>query len=142
VVAASWCHEPERTRPWIVAEWRSTGLPRLAEIVVDVRVVGGLCHLGGGLFARGGGGAPHERWLVTSLAPTALDSVFADCPLDIPDETMRLSVTQDTDLGVCVLRIAAAAPGFDACVEQVGAWALPAVAVAELVASADGSVHR
>lgn len=103
---------------------------RLASVVVEVEVVSGVVHLGGGLYARTGDGGVDERWFLTHLAQEQVVAVLAACPVGGPEGAqLDVVVKPDPELGLCAVRVTGGGHTLDA----VSMWALTACLVEELL---------
>ena len=80
-------------------------LPHLAGALDHALRHCGLDDLGAGVYERG-----DERWLATYLPADVLVEVFAANPLDLPDESIAVSLRPDVELGATAIRITAADP--------------------------------
>jgi hypothetical protein len=130
---------PCQLRAAVLAEGRA-GL-RLLDTVSSVRIGRGLEHLGGGLYRRSGA-AGDERWFATLLDLETSSATFDRCDLDIPHETMNVTLRPDAALGVTVVRIATNDPAFGFRLDEVGFWALAACMVEETVHACVGTTSR
>jgi hypothetical protein len=107
------------------------GVPHLVDAVVGVEVVGGLDHIGGGLYGRGSGLAGNERWLVAAVDHDELIALFESAPFRFGDGAFAVTVAPDLQLDVTVVRIRAGS-GSTAELDQLAFWTLSATLVREL----------
>jgi hypothetical protein len=114
---------------------------RLLDTISSVRVGRGLEHLGGGLYRRFGV-TSDERWFATWLDHESSSAVFDRCELDVPPETMNVTLRPDPALGVTAVRIAANDPALGFRLDEVGFWALAACMAEETIHACVGIASR
>ena len=112
-------------------------LPHLASALNHALRHCGLDDLGAGVHERG-----DERWLATYLPADVLVDVFAANPLDLPDESIAVSVRPDVELGATAIRITAADPAYACRLDEVALWAVSACAVEELLRGLGDEMSR
>lgn len=97
-------------------------------------IIGGVVHLGGGLFQRSDPSAADERWFVTSLDHESIVDIVEHCP---PDEraapSVAVTVEPDRALGWCAVRVRDER-GDTSTLDLGATWLLTACLVGELVA--------
>ena len=97
----------------------------------------GLDDLGAGVYERG-----DERWLATYLPADVLVDMFAANPLDLPDESIAVSLRPDDELAATTIRITAADPAYTCRLDEVALWAMSACAVEELLRGLGDEMSR
>ena len=137
--------DPCQLRSALIVD-RNHGLRLLSDTIVDAEIVGGLAHVGGGIYQRSVGAAADERWFTSTLHPNQLVETLRDCTHD--DATVAESaaidvvVKPDTDLGVSAVCIRCADPAGAGSLDEIALRALARCLVAELVGDLDHTTHR
>src|SRR5262249_50653451 len=97
----------------------------------------GVRDLGGDLFARATP-AESQRWFATFLAPTTVQRLLQDCPIDMP-VPVDASLRPDVELGVVVVVLATSPDPKDASeneLDEAARWASAACFFQELLHAA------
>ena len=71
-----------------------------------------------------------------------LVDVFAANPLDLPDESIAVSLRPDIELAATAIRITAADPAYTCRLDEVALWAMSACAVEELLRGLGDEMSR
>lgn len=125
--------DPCQLRTLLIAH--DAGAAAAVASVLRTEIVGGVVHLGGGLFQRSDPDAADERWFVTSLGHDSIVAIVDRCPL--ADEsgagfTVAVTVKPDLALGWCAVRVRDER-GDAAALDVVATWLLTACLVDELI---------
>jgi hypothetical protein len=106
--------------------------------VRQIEIVGGVVHLGGGLFQRST--ADDERWFVTSLPHEAIVEIARRCPTDgtIGGPSIAVSVKPDAGLGLCAVRVRDERTDHETTLDATATWLLATCLVDELIADTAG----
>jgi hypothetical protein len=123
-----------------VLELPSLGTPRLVEALNSIEVVGGIEHLGGGIYRRRHPCGSEERWFLAELDHGRLVELLAGCPLDVPDELVAVDVMADPELGVSAVRLAVEHADDAWRIDEIAMWGVTATLVDELIGSSASEV--
>lgn len=129
--------DPCRLRSVLLAQ--SADAATATRSVQHIEIVGGIVHVGGGLFQRST--AEAERWFVTSLPHEAIVAIVGRCPVDdatIGGPSIAVSVKPDPALGLCAVRVRDERPDHDTTLDATATWLLAGCLVDELIADTAG----
>lgn len=107
--------------------------------VRHIELVGGLVHLGAGLFQSSTD--DDERWFVTSLPDDAIIEIVRRRPADdaaIGGPSIAVTVKPDPALGLCAVRIRDPRPDRESALDATAAWLVATCLVDELIADTAG----
>jgi hypothetical protein len=124
-----------------VLEPRSLGTPRLVDALSSIEIVGGIEHLGAGIYRRHHPCGSEERWFLAELGHERLVELLAACPLDVPDELVAVDVMADTELGVSAVRLVVGHAADAWRIDEIAMWGVTACLVDELIGSAASEVR-
>lgn len=110
----------------------------------SVDVVGGMVHLGGGLYQPSHPGATDDRWFVSGLGHERLVELLSDCPLTVATgDAFSVLVRPDSELGRCSIRVRCERRDAASHLDELALWATSRALVDELTrAPVDGHVSR
>ena len=109
---------------------------RVVDAVVGVEVVAGLLDIGGGLYQRRGPDGEDERWFATFVPERRTAELFARCPVDLPDASVRAMLKPDLELRVMAVQLWCADRQLGTGLDEVASWAVAACMVEELLGTA------
>jgi hypothetical protein len=119
---------------------RSLDTPRLVGALRSIEIVGGIEHLGAGIYRRHHPCGSEERWFLAELDHHRLVELLAACPLDVPDELVAVDVAADPELGVSAVRLAVERADHAWRIDEIAMWGVTACLVDELIGSAASEV--
>jgi hypothetical protein len=112
------------------------GIPRLADIVGAIELIGGAVDVGGGLFQRSHPAHADERWFATTLHPDHVISIARLCPSSIDHVDVSVRVSADVELGACAVCVSAD-PSVGIRLDALASWLHTRCLVDELIAGLD-----
>jgi hypothetical protein len=119
-----------------VLELRSLDRTRLVDALRSIEIVGGIEHLGAGIYRRHHSCGSEERWFLAELGHERLVELLAACPLDVPDDLVAVDVMADIELGVCAVRLAVGRADDAWRIDEIAMWGVTTCLVDELIGSA------
>lgn len=137
--------DPCQLRSALIVD-RNHGLRLLSDTILDAEIVGGLAHVGGGIYQRSTGAVADERWFTSTLHPNHLVEALRECTQDDATEAEETAidvvVKPDSDLGVSAVCVRCAEPAGAAVLDEIALRALSRCLVAELVGDLVRTTHR
>jgi hypothetical protein len=127
--------DPCQLRTALLAQPR-TEPRRVLGGVVAVEVGGSVVDIGGGLYQRRSAAGADERWFATFVPERRVAELFAQCPVDVPDASVRAVLKPDAELGVMAVQLWCAEQHLGTGLDEVASWAVAACMVEELLGAA------
>lgn len=104
---------------------------RLSDIVIDGD---GVVDLGAGVYGRHCRSGAAQRWFATLLAPSTVQRLLDECPLELP-QLLDASLRPDVELGVVVSVLSTESPHLVDALDDASRWASAACFTQELLSS-------
>jgi hypothetical protein len=104
---------------------------RLSDIVIDGD---GVADLGAGVYGRRGCGGTTQRWFATLLAPSTVQRLLDECPLELP-QLLDASLRPDVELGVVVTVLSTESADLVHALDDASRWATASCSTQELLYS-------
>jgi len=129
--------DPCRFRGLVIGAGRLGALATLDRI----EIVGGLVHLGGGIYQSSHPGSAGERWFISTLAHDQVVDLLTACPLDSAD-AHSVVIKPDRELGRCAVRVRGGDCSAAGQLDEIAMWAMTTCLVEELIGECSSAPSR